>query len=172
MSVFYVKCISPSRIIAGNKQILWRWYLQTGQRPEVWLLQLANRHSRHKRWAQGVKTASSKASRHIGHSPCSPLRNSSTTSWIKAREGIFFTSLSSVSGLPLRKRLASLFRSENSWVSPRLHIPSQQKNYCHKVLEGKGKHAHIYAWNEQKLCELCIIKLNMKLLLSIVYSYS
>lgn len=61
-----------------NKIII---YLQTGQRPDVRDCQLANKHSRHIRWAHGVSTASSKASRHIGHSPSSPFRNSSTTSW-------------------------------------------------------------------------------------------
>lgn len=113
-------------------------YLQTGHKPELGFFQLANRHSLHKRWAHGVNTASSNASRHIGHSPCSPLRNSSTTSWMYAREGTFLPSVSWASWPPLRKRFASLFRSEYSCVSPRLACKSNHhQQYSYAFLEIK-----------------------------------
>lgn len=105
-------------------------YLHTGHNPEVEFLQLAKRHSRHNLWAHGVNTASSSASRHIGHSPCSPLRSSSTTSWTKASDGTSFPSLSKPEDFPLRKRLESLFRSEYSAVSPRLD--ARKTRDCYK----------------------------------------
>ena len=111
--------------ITGRKSL--QNYLHTGHNPEEEFRQLAKRHSRHNRWAHGVKTASSNASRHIGHSPCSPLLSSSTTSWTKATDGS--TSLPSFSrpqDFPPRKRLASLFRSEYCAVSPRLYAWKKQ----------------------------------------------
>lgn len=106
------------RLLVGAviRSCLLMLFRQMGQRPEEAEeepeRQLEKRHSRHMRCAHGVSTASSRASRQMGHSPPSPFSNSSTTSFMYA-----FDAPSS----PLSNLFVSLLKSEYSCVSPRLH---------------------------------------------------